>query len=215
MATYGWSESAKRYRDLETGRFVPRETVLSYVEASIEATSSATASLAEYVAGDVLSPGDWRLLMRREIKDEYVRQYVLGKGGVAQMTQADWGSIGGMLKEQYGYLDDFARQVAQGTLSEAQIRARAQMYIRSAREAYERAHSRVADAAGMDEVAWVLNWNAENCPDCQDYADMGWQRVDDDPYNGAYPGSGHTVCLTNCRCHLEWRSSQTGESWED
>lgn len=211
---YGWSESAKRYRDLETGRFVSREVVLGYVEQSIEATSSATATLANYVAEDMISASDWRLLMRREIKDEYVRQYLIGKGGRAQMTQADWGSIGGMLKEQYGFLDDFARQIAEGTLTEGQIRARSQMYIRSAREAYERAHGRVAGAAGMDEVRWVLNAQAENCPDCEEFQDMGWQRVEDDPYNGAFPGSGDTVCLTNCRCHLEWQNSQTGEEWE-
>ncbi|NIV28992.1 MAG: hypothetical protein GWN58_05620, partial [Anaerolineae bacterium] len=127
-----WNETAGRYYDADTGRFLSRARVLDYVDDSIAATESATDLLASYVADDMLSPGDWRLLMREEIKREYIRQYTLGRGGVAQMTQADWGSIGGMLKEQYKYLDGFAGQVAD--MSEGAIRSRSRMYIRSARE---------------------------------------------------------------------------------
>lgn len=209
---WAWNKAASRYQNVETGQFMARKEVLGYVEKSITASGQATDILASYVADGLLAPGDFYSLMAREIKGEYVRQYLLGRGGRAQMTQADWGSIGGMLKEQYNpHLKNFAEQIAQGKLSEAQIRARAQMYVNSAREAFERAQARSAKIAGLDEVKWVLNFTAEHCPDCEIFSDMGWQRVDEDPYDGAYPGSGNTVCLTSCKCHLEYRAPQVIE----
>jgi hypothetical protein len=139
---WAWNEKAKRYYNTETGRFLSKTEALGYVEQSLAASGSATDLLAGYVADGMLAPGDWRALMREEIKREYIREYLLGIGGRDQMTQADWGSIGGMLKEQYGYLDAFADDVAAGRLSEAQVRSRARMYVNSAREAYERANAR-------------------------------------------------------------------------
>ena len=201
-----WNEKAARYYDTDTGRFLSRSQALGYVEESIAATESAVDVLAGYVYDGMLSPGDWRLLMREEIKREYLREYMLGRGGRAQMTQADWGSIGGMLKEQYGYLDKFAEQV--GDMTEAAIRSRSKMYIRSAREAYERAKAQVAKQAGFDEEIWVLGV-AEHCDDCWAFSQEGWQKL------GYYPepGAGHTQCLTNCACHKEYRKSETEEVW--
>ena len=178
-----WNEKAARYYDTDTGRFLSRSQALGYVEQSIAATESATDLLASYVADDMLSPGDWRLLMREEIKREYIREYMLGKGGRAQMTQADWGSIGGMLKEQYTYLDAFAEQV--GEMSEAAIRSRSRMYIRSAREAYERGNARAQSGGVLELPAYPgdgqtvcltnckCNWRIETVTDDEGNV-IGW-----------------------------------------
>lgn len=204
---WGWDPGAKRYRDTETGRFMPRGTVLDYVQESINGTSVATDLLAQYVADGTTSPADFTDLFREEIKGEYIRQYLLGRGGREQMTQADWGSIGGMLKEQYSHLPDFQAALESGELSEAQIAARAQMYVRSSREAYERAHERNAEDLGLSEEKWVLG-EAEHCEDCLEYAGMDWQPVGTFPT----PGDGSTRCKTNCQCHKLWRNPETGQT---
>ena len=147
---YRWEVGAKRYRDTETGRFLSRESALQMVDESLRAGRSATSTLAGMVADGTISAADWRDKMRQEIKGEYIRQYLSAIGGLAVMTQADWGSIGGMLVEQYKYLDGFYADVAGGNLTEGQIAARAGMYINSAREANERAHGR---SQGMPEGA--------------------------------------------------------------
>ena len=115
---------------------------------SLGVTGAVVDVLAGYAAQGVLNAGDFGALFREEIKKEYIRQYLLGIGGRDQMTAADWGSIGGMLREQYRFLDGFLAEIAAGNLTEAQIMARARMYINSAREAYERAHGRVAGKLG-------------------------------------------------------------------
>jgi hypothetical protein len=202
-----WNPTAHRYYNPETGRFLSRTQALGYVERSLEATASATDLLADYVANEMISVADWRLLMRQEIKSEYIRQACLGRGGRAQMTFSDWGVVGSQIKDQYRYLDDFARQIADGKLSEAQISSRSRMYVNAAREAFESMQERMATAAGYDEEVWVVNHALENCPDCLDFEAMGWQPVGTFPT----PGDGSTQCLTNCGCTKEYRKSETGD----
>ena len=125
-----------------------------------------------------MNPRDWHEMMREEIKKEYLRQYVLGRGGKGSMTQADWGSVGGMLIEQYHGtkkhkgLDGFYAAVKAGDLSEDQIRARAAMYVNSAREGFERGQAR-AFGIPLDKLPMI-------------------------------PGRGDTQCLTNCACSWEF-----------
>ncbi len=135
--------------------------------------------------------------LMEEMKGEYIRQYLLGIGGADKMTASDWGSIGGMLREQYRYLKGFADSLV--GLSERQIAARIAMYINSAREAFERAKRKAA--SGATQERWVMDPEAEHCVDCVDYDSQGWQPIGTFPF----PGDGSTECLTNCRCHKEYR----------
>ena len=199
-----WGWDGRRYRNLETGRYVSAAQVREWSSLAIGTSSDAMGDLSGLLNEGQLNTHDWTLLMRDEVKDAYIQEYVLGRGGLDQMTQADWGSIGGALREQYRYLDNFARQIADGSVTPAQIAARARMYAKSAREAFERAQRRVAIAAGMTQIKWTL-MPAEHCPDCVAFADLGWQNIADDPYRGATPTSGHTQCLTNCQCIFDFR----------
>ncbi len=144
-----WEENLNRYRDADTGRFISSASVRDLVDQRQRITGSGSDGLAELLRGGQLNTRDWETGMREAIKDEYIQQYLLGRGGLSQMTQADWGSIGGMIADQYRYLDGFTREVAAGTLSEAQVAARSRMYIHSGREAFERASAR---AHGLPEL---------------------------------------------------------------
>jgi len=220
---WSWNESSHRYHDTTTGRFMGRDEVLGYVQQSLDAArtapaitlsdgtlSTGTDLLSNLVGNGMLAPRDWHAQMREEIKQEYIRQYLLGRGGRAQMTSVDWGSIGGMLgRDQYVYLRKFAQEVAEGKLSEAQIRARSAMYISSAREAFERAHARVAEEAGYDKECWIVNPMIENCEDCLTFQAEGWQELGYFPT----PADGSTRCLVNCGCHKEYRNSVTEAVW--
>jgi len=146
--------------------------------------------------------GQWQGDMRAQIKGEYVRQYLLGRGGRDQMTQADWGSIGGMLARQYRFLDRCATDVATGELSEAQIAARSELYLRSAKQAFEKANGRARTSD--TQVRWIKT-AAESCSDCVDYAAMDWQPIVDDPFGGAVPRDGSTICKMGCQCHREYK----------
>ncbi len=194
-----WVASSGRFHDLETGRFISGDTVREYLQRSIEGTQNALGGMTDLIDVGTLRPADFAEALRQEVKGEYIRQYLIGKGGLEQMTQSDWGSIGGMLKDQYRYLRGFEEEMAD--LSAAQIRARANMYINSARESFERANARAMKAVNKTEELWVLG-EAEHCEDCVALAAMGWVPIG---AHGTYPGAGETACLTNCQCHLEYR----------
>lgn len=194
MPNWIWLPELLRYRNLDTGVFVSSETVRGWAFDSIAASGNAAQEAASMLADSLLNLPDWEQVMRDELKGEYIRQYILGKGGLEQMTQADWGSIGGMLGDQYRYLDGFAQQIADGTLTEAQIAARSEMYFASSTEAYERAHARAMGAPelpaypgdgtsecmtncrcawdlnevepGVWECTWQIDAAAESCGTC-------------------------------------------------
>lgn len=125
----------------------------------------------------------WVLDFRQSLKETYIAEYLSARGGRDAMTQSDWGQLGAMLKKQYGYLNNFAEDIAAGKLSEGgrlrlkQVRARAAMYFESSGQAYERGKS---NSLGMPRLP-------------------------------AYPGDGSTQCLSNCGCH--WEITETEDAW--
>jgi hypothetical protein len=197
---WGWDKGVGRYRDQDTGRFLPVDQVRQWANESVAASEDAAGQLAKMAADGSLRASEINDSFRASIKSEYIRQYLVGIGGEGQMTKADWGSIGGMLKEQYGHLDDFTKEIAAGNLTEAQIRTRMDMYINSAREGYERAQAKVAKGTNKTEEKWVFG-DSVHCPGCEDYESEGWQPIGTFPP----PGSGSTPCLTSCKCHKEYR----------
>lgn len=120
MPEWGYSPQYKSYRNLSNGQWASRKQVQGWVADNLALADTATDSLAQMMSNDLLRVGDWQTAMRQQIKKSYTDQYILGKGGIEQMTQADWGSIGGQCKRQYSYLDSFAQDVAGGKLSETE-----------------------------------------------------------------------------------------------
>ena len=167
-----YSKPTWRYRD-EKGRFASQAQIWKYSEESIQST---TAEMREAALN--LPPTEYEALMRRMIKMEVIKQYTLGIGGQSNLTPVDYGVMGGVIADQYRYLDKMMLAYQNGDISPAEVARRTAMYINSTREAYERANARVR---GLPLL-----------PD--------------------YPGSGHTPCKTNCKCHWEyhWRKNR----WE-
>ena len=198
MPNFTWyGHPLYRYKDNDNGRFISRNQILEWEQAGIEAGVDKAKSLAEPVVSGEITVGQWQEQMRELIKQNAIQQAVLGCGGRGQMTQADWGMVGGVIADQYRYLDNFAQQIANGELTAAQIAARSAMYIRSTKEAFERMQSRIRGLPMMPcypgsgacsrcltncgcfwEYKWILSKNqwecywrlgiAEHCEDCID-----------------------------------------------
>jgi len=207
---WAWVDKVKQFFNTVKETFLGWKEALGWGAKSAEASGQAASrAVDDLITGQNVDA--FATAFREELKQEYIRQYLLGIGGLERMTQADWGSIGGMLKEQYHpHLDNFLQDIRDGKLSEAQIRMRAQMYIDSAHEAYERAHARCAEELGMDEELWLLDPPAEHCEDCVAFAQEGWKPKGYFPM----PGAGKTQCLTHCRCHKRYRNSKTGKEYD-
>lgn len=193
-----WSESLHRYRNTRTGRFMGATEMVTLRDAYVDAKKVAAADLSARLATGDMTVGQWQKAMRADVKSSFIDQYVMAHGGRGTMTQADWGRVGAMVKEQYRYLDGFAKAVADDTLTEAQIRARAGMYHDSSVQAYEKAAARVRgvpdlpaypgdgstachsncrchwdiqEVDGGWDCYWVVMGGKEMCPDCAERGD--------------------------------------------
>jgi len=135
-----WDDAVKRYRS-PTGQFISVKQLIPLRDEFLANRMSIVNNLADQLATGKISVQQWVLNMRSEIKIAYMTEYELGIGGRNMMTFADFGRVGGQLKNQYQYLNNFAAEISQGKLSPAQIQMRSRMYIDSATQSFERARS--------------------------------------------------------------------------
>ena len=200
----------QRYRDLATGRFLSSTDVIGIVNGIADRTTGdPVTTINTMLADGRLNTADWKTGFARQIKNAYIQQAELAAGGRSQMTPQMWGSVGGSVREQYRYLDKFAKQIESKQLTPAQIEARTKMYINSSRESFWRIKDMKAAGAGMTEEKWNAIGDDSTCGPCSDAGSMGWQPIG----TFAQPGSGRvmvkprTNCqgLTNCRCEKEYR----------
>lgn len=138
---WNWNRTAKRYQNTETGQFLSQSRALELVGQSLTSAGNRSLRLAELAADGGISPIDWRNSFRQELKEEYIRQSMLGRGGRLQMTQSDWGAIGRRLQPQYELMDQMMVKVAGGEFSAAQLKVYQDDYLKSARQVYERSYA--------------------------------------------------------------------------
>jgi hypothetical protein len=205
---YRWEPNAGasgRYRD-ERGRFVASSTVRRELDRYLDNSDPAKA-LAEALRGRQLSLADWEVAMRRHVKNTQLNAIALERGGWANMTPADYGRAGQIIREQYGYLRGFANDIASGKQRlDGTLGVRARLYTQAGRESFYR--SKQANlTAGVDMVRSVRHAR-DSCSECVSL-DGKWFRVGDPTYK--LPGQ--RICTKNCRCTEEY-GRQTADGVE-
>jgi hypothetical protein len=135
---YRWEPNAGasgRYRD-ERGRFVASSTVRRELDRYLDTADPAKA-LAEALRGRQLSVADWEVAMRRHVKNTHLNAIALERGGWANMTPADYGRAGQIIREQYGYLRGFANDIASGKQRlDGTLGVRAKLYTGAGRSTF-------------------------------------------------------------------------------
>lgn len=186
-----WDAKTKRFRRPD-GRFISFTEVLGLRDQFADAVKTGGDRLIAQLAGGEITIQEWVLTARQQVKETYMVQYMLGRGGRYAMTPADFGRVGAMVKQQYQRLQSFAEDMRQGRHTVGQAQARFQLYFESSSQAFERGKS---EAYGMpalpaypgdgsseckandrctwkieeNEEAWLATWTlgkAEHCPTC-------------------------------------------------
>jgi hypothetical protein len=170
-------------------------------------TADPAKALAEALRGRQVSVADWEVAMRRHVKNTHLNAIALERGGWANMTPADYGRAGQIIREQYGYLKNFAADIASGKQRlDGTLGVRAKLYTQAGRESFYR--SKQANlAAGVDMVRSVRHAR-DSCSECVSL-DGKWFRVGDPTYK--LPGQ--RICTKNCRCSEEY-GRQTADGVE-
>ena len=137
-----WEPELQRYRDTKTGRFIGVEKMQSLRNEFMASQQTRIRDSVQSYVDKNITHAQMTDSIKQIIKQTYIDMYMMGAGGRNNMTQADWGSIGGMIRDQHRYLDRLIGQIQRGEISPAQATARLNMYINSANEALWRAIGR-------------------------------------------------------------------------
>lgn len=204
---FQWDGRARRYRST-AGRFVPEKSVRQALDSVLRVSADNTRALGQQLVDGSLSVAEWQRAMAAEMKQAHLVAAVSAKGGWQQMSQADFGWVGQRLRQQYGYLQRFADQVAGG---EAPLNGvtvtRSQLYGEAARGTNREMERRMARQGGQTWERNVLG-DADHCDGCLEETSRGRVGI------GELVPVGERDCLGRCKCHLEY-GSDAGDAADD
>lgn len=146
---WGYDPRIHNFRNLSNGRIVSRKKVQVWSDDFIDTTGKDSDALADLLISGTIDLGEWETRMRKLIKETYSAEFMLGRGGLEQMTFRDWGILGHELRDQYEFLNNFSNDIFNGTQSPAQIKNRARMYIDGAHKMFQRGRT---EAFGMPRL---------------------------------------------------------------
>lgn len=197
---YWWDRSIGQYVSKWNNRPVLDSTVMKLTDDYAKIIQSNLRAITnDFIAGKIRLD-QWQSLMAREIKHGWINMSVVGRGGRSQMTQANWGRVGGRLQFEYDRLNKFARQIELGQLIPEQIQMRVDLYSSHTRAGYFDGLTSGKQDAGYTEEIRHLMPGVEHCIDCEDYADLDWVSI------GTLPEPGtECQCMARCYCWKEYR----------
>jgi hypothetical protein len=194
-SSYKWSPSTGRYVR-PNGRFVAKVDVRAAIDAALEKESAKAVLLSQELRNGTISLSAWREEMRIMIKNVHVYNAAIAKGGFAQMTAADYGRVGQIVRGEYGFLEGFARGIASGKVPlDGRFTERAKQYAQAGRGTYHQTERAIMKAAGMTKE-WNILHPADHCGGC-----LGETARGKVPIGSLIPIGGRT-CRRKCRCTL-------------
>lgn len=141
---YTYDKKLRRFRGPD-GRFVSGNTIRALSNRIVRDNIANTSRLVDLYFKGSISPASFVREMRVLIKNATVMEYALGRGGINALTGHDYSRIGGLLKNQYGYLNQLAAGMVDGSVSEEMARYRASLYMDTTRAAHERGKAEAWD----------------------------------------------------------------------
>jgi hypothetical protein len=195
FSSFRWSPKTGRYV-FASGRFVKKADVRKAIDAALEKESGRALLLAQKVRNGTISLSAWRAEMREMIKNVHIYDAAIAKGGFAQLTAADYGRIGQIVRGEYGFLEGFAREIASGKQAlDGRFTERAKQYAQAGRKTYHQTERAVMRAAGYTTEFNKLG-KAEHCGGCIAETARGHVPI------GSLVPIGDRKCRRKCRCSL-------------
>lgn len=190
---YKWSPATGQYVG-PGGRFVARSTVRAAIDLALDAEKARALLLSQKLRNGTISLDAWRAEMREMIKTVHLYDAAIARGGFAQMTAADYGRVGQIVRLEYGWLERFAVDLASGRQPlDGRFLRRAQDYAEAGRATYH-----ATETATMRNAGFRYEWNilhpADHCIGCLGETSRGRVPI------GALIPIGSRDCRRKCKC---------------
>lgn len=188
------------------GRIMSQANVREALDGYVDASQNVSRDFGLLLRDGNISLADWQMQMRAHIKDVHLAAAAAQRGGWDNMTQADFGRVGQRIRFQYERLDNFAKQIADGTQPlNGTFLVRANMYTEASIATFDRFQTNAFAVVGYDEEASFLEPGVKHCGLCESEAARGFVSI------GTLIPIGERTCLTRDRCTKKFRNSLTGE----
>lgn len=210
-----WIYGEKRYYNEKEDRYLTKDemddTSITLIEGILLGMHAKTVALIL----QEITIQRWLKLMRLDIQDGHMMQFMFGVGGKNTLDSRDVGGFKGFVKSQWNFLQGFGEKIKEGDMSGAEALARAQLYGESTTTAYEKGK---AKASNVDLPEYPADGNQDCFTNCR----CKWI-IEDDPTNEEYAicewklnrRAEHCgACLENARVWSTLRILK-GVSYED
>lgn len=203
---YFYDRRTANYRNPQTGRFVPRAAILKLVDEESDRLSTRMKAHARLLTDGKIDLGEFQRRAADDIKMSSIRMGLFASGGKSQTPQSVYGVIGRELRSQYGFLANFAQDLAAGKLTKEQAIARAALYGGASRTAFHQAEKVARKREGFLEAKRSLDSAAQHCASCLGYSTNGeWL-----PVEQVTMPTVNCQCMSRCRCQVVFRRRASG-----
>lgn len=205
LPDFRWNATAGRYI-APNGQFVPVSMIRAGLNDFMLSVTDEMAVVSRSLVAGELTLAQWEARMLVLVKDANLAGAAVESGGWFAMKASEFGRAGAIIRGEYGFLHDFAKEIAAGTQKlDGTLIRRAQLYGQRGRSTYYDFAKVRAIESGFDENRSILT-PADHCEKCVSEAEKGFQPI------GKMIPIGQRTCRTNCRCYVEYRNSRTGET---
>jgi hypothetical protein len=181
------------------GKFVSAAAVRELVDYSLDGLSRQVREASRLFAAREISMARWEQAMRQTVKDGHLMAAAAARGGWARLDPAALTGVEEQVFRQLEYLRGFAEQILSGDQPlDGRFFARSDMYAQASRQTFEELRGEEMEGQGYTLERNILEEAAENCEECIGLTELGWQPI------GTLKHPGSRLCLTNCRCWLEY-----------
>lgn len=210
LPEYRWNQAAGRYIGPD-GRFVGQQTIRQELDKVLDSITDQMVNLSQQFRSGAIDGRTFQAESMRLIKQTHLAAGAMEKGGWANMTSADFGRVGQIVRQEYAYFNNLISQIENGTQRlDGTLDNRMRLYGQAGRGTYHKFEREDRATQGYDEVKRILH-GRDNCragirPGCVEEAARGFVLLAD------LVQIGDTVCLSNCKCSLVYLRSATGET---
>ena len=201
-AAWSYDRATGRYRD-EKGKFLSKVAVAALVDGRINKLSANLKRFTKMLADGSITLDQWQGSVREAIKAAHIQTAIIGHGGRDGMGSAEYGRIGQSLRQEYSYLQNFARDLLERRVSRAMAIARIGLYAESVRSSYWEGANMRQEKQGYSLMSRILDAQAQHCQDCLDYASRGLVPIGSVPLPGQ-----RCACRARCKCRVEYYRQQ-------
>lgn len=202
-ADWSYDRNTGRYRDAK-GKFLSKVAVEKIVDGRINKLDTTLKRYTRMLIDGSITLDQWQGSMREAIKMAHIQAGIIGYGGKNGMGSAEYGRIGQKLRQEYTYLQNFARDLLDQRISGAMALARAGLYAQSVRGSFWEGTSIRQEQQGYSLMRRILDPQAQHCDDCRNYAARGMVPIGSVPLPGQ-----RCACRAKCRCSVQYYRQQT------